>query len=144
MTLYDYVVIGAGSGRADVGAPLASHDETSGGKLPGRAAETIDKIGRQVQNLTQLVDKLLDVSRITAGRLDLSYEEADLAEIVRDVLARLEEDVRRSALMVSVRADSSCRGIWGPLRLDQIVTNLLSNALKYGAGADQYSGGTGG
>jgi PAS domain S-box-containing protein len=99
-----------------------------------RVAENAAKLRRQLQRLNQLVDKLLDVSRISADRLDLSYEEIDLAELVREVVARFEEEIRRSGSAVLVRADASIVGLWDSMRLDQIVTNLLSNALKYGAG----------
>ncbi len=89
---------------------------------------------RQIQRLTHLIDDLLDISRITAGRLDLHIEEVDFAAVVRDVSARLEETLARSGCALTVRAAGVEIGQWDRLRLDQVVTNLLSNAVKYGSG----------
>jgi signal transduction histidine kinase len=89
---------------------------------------------RQVGRLSKLVDSLLDVSRITAGRLELSLEDVDLGAVARDVVARFDEVLRRAACEVTVRAPSPVVGRWDRLRLEQIVTNLLSNGAKYGSG----------
>lgn len=99
-----------------------------------RTVQTAAKMRRQIQRLTQLVDHLLDASRITAGKLQLEYARVDLTAIVRDVVSRLEESMRRAQCSVTVRADASVIGFWDPMRLDQIAMNLLSNASKYGAG----------
>jgi PAS domain S-box-containing protein len=89
---------------------------------------------RQVERLTGLINDLLDISRITGGRLDLSIEEVDLAGVVRDVTARMEEQLARAGCPLKLSSPEAQRGKWDRLRLDQIVTNLLSNAMKYGAG----------
>jgi PAS domain S-box-containing protein len=89
---------------------------------------------RQVDRLTALINDLLDISRITGGRLDLHLEDVDFASVVRDVTARLEEPLARAGCVLTVSGLEPQRGTWDRLRLDQIVTNLLSNAMKYGAG----------
>ena len=96
--------------------------------LPSRFA-TID---RQVQRITRLVDNLLDVSRITAGKLQMEYENVDLTMVVREVISRFEEELRRAGRSVSLRGDAQVVGQWDRMRLEQIATNLLSNAVKYG------------
>ncbi|HZU97447.1 MAG TPA: HAMP domain-containing sensor histidine kinase [Planctomycetota bacterium] len=88
---------------------------------------------RQIGRMTRLIDNLLDVSRITAGRLDLELEDVDLSEVVRDVTVRSADELRSSGCALTVEAGPSV-GRWDRLRLDQIVTNLLSNAMKYGKG----------
>jgi signal transduction histidine kinase len=88
---------------------------------------------RQIGRMTRLIDNLLDVSRITAGRLDLELEDVDLSEVVKDVIVRSADELRSSGCALTVAAVPSV-GRWDPLRLDQIVTNLLSNAMKYGKG----------
>jgi signal transduction histidine kinase len=84
--------------------------------------------------LTGLINNLLDISRITAGRLDLELEPVDLAAVVRDSAARAREEIARASCTVQVEAPGPCMGQWDRMRVEQVVTNLLSNALKYGAG----------
>ena len=88
----------------------------------------------QVQRLSKLVDNLLDVSRITAGRLQLEPEAVDLAVVARDVVARFADETRVGGSPLFLQADTPVTGHWDRLRLDQVVTNLVSNAVKYGAG----------
>ncbi|MDQ5857880.1 MAG: PAS domain S-box protein [Acidobacteriota bacterium] len=98
------------------------------------ASERLAAVDKQVLRLTKLINDLLDLSRITDGRMELDLEPTDLASIVRDVVARHEEDARRAHCTVSVAVESPAQGVWDPMRLDQVVENLLSNAIKYGAG----------
>lgn len=90
----------------------------------GRTSDSITRLGR-------LLDNLLDVSRITAGRLTLEVHDVDFAHVIRDVVDRSREQM--GAVTVTLDLDATV-GRWDPLRLDQIVTNLLSNAVKYGGG----------
>jgi signal transduction histidine kinase len=89
---------------------------------------------RQVERLTSLINNLLDISRITAGRLDLDLEPVDLAAVARETSARFREDLARAGCVLELRAEGECVGQWDRLRLEQVVSNLLSNASKYGAG----------
>jgi PAS domain S-box-containing protein len=90
---------------------------------------------RQVSRLSRLVDSLLDISRITGGRLDLEGEPVDLAAVARDALARAAEELDRAGCTATLRLDGTSHvGQWDRTRLDQILANLLSNAAKYGAG----------
>ena len=89
---------------------------------------------RQIDRLTQLIEELLSVARIQSGRLHLDIEDVDLAELVREVAERFEEEVRRSGSELRLALRSDAIGQWDRLRLDQAVTNLVSNAIKYGSG----------
>lgn len=106
-----------------------------GALAPAEALGRLAMIDRSVERLTVLVDTLLDVSRLAAGRVDLSRAEVDLAELAREVVARMRHAVEVSGSAVTVLASDPVAGRWDRTRLAQIVTNLLSNALKYGAGA---------
>jgi signal transduction histidine kinase len=88
---------------------------------------------RQTTRLSKLVEDLLDLSRIAAGRLTLQPEEFDFAEMVRDVIKRLAPEAERLGCTLEVHAGSPIRGRWDQLRLEQVVSNLLANAVKYGA-----------
>jgi len=100
---------------------------------PEQLASRADLIRRSAERLSRLVASLLDISRIGAGRLDLEREETDLAEVTHEVAHRFEEEARRARCEIRVDAAPAI-GFWDRLRLDQVVTNLLANALKYGAG----------
>jgi signal transduction histidine kinase len=101
---------------------------------PERVVGMLETCDRQVRQFTRLVNDLLDISRIAAGRLDLRREEVDLAAVVRDVAARFAPELAQAGCPLTVRADAPAVGRWDRLRLDQVATNLLSNALKYGRG----------
>lgn len=100
----------------------------------------------QIARLTRLIDNLLDVSRLTAGRLDLEPEDnTNLSALVREEIERIQSENSRASIVLRAGADVS--GAWDRLRLDQVVNNLLSNAVKYGQGnpidvSVESSGGT--
>jgi signal transduction histidine kinase len=102
--------------------------------LPEKMMTKLTTFERHIGRLSRLIDHLLDVSRITAGRLVLALEEVDLAAGVRDVVARFDEVLRRAECPVTVRAPVPVVGSWDRLRIEQIISNLLSNAVKYGIG----------
>jgi signal transduction histidine kinase len=87
----------------------------------------------QIDRLHSLLGTLLDVSRVSAGKLTLDLCEVDLAEVVREVAGRLEPEAASRATTIRVGAEAAI-GRWDRARLDQVVTNLLTNALKYGGG----------
>jgi signal transduction histidine kinase len=89
---------------------------------------------KQVRKLSDLVNDLLDVSRIAAGRLKLEQEETDVAQLVREAVARLETEASKAGSQVTLRAPESLVMDTARLRLDQVITNLVDNAIKYGAG----------
>jgi signal transduction histidine kinase/CheY-like chemotaxis protein len=114
--------LGALANAAHVLRQVAPRDET--------AMRAIDIVGRQVQHMTRLVEDLLDVSRVTRGKISLSREPLDLARAVEGVVrewraaGRLGSHEVRTALTPAwVRADAA--------RIEQIVSNLLGNAIKY-------------
>jgi PAS domain S-box-containing protein len=89
---------------------------------------------RQVHRLAALIDNLLDVSRISSGKLRLQREQVDLGELVREVASRFSEELARAQCTVELRVEAPAMGRWDRLRIEQVVTNLLGNAIKYGAG----------
>ncbi|HZH17738.1 MAG TPA: ATP-binding protein [Archangium sp.] len=94
----------------------------------------LPKAMSQVERLTTLVDSLLDVSRIGAGRLGLEPVEMELTHLLREVMERLSEVFAQAGCVVDFPPTPPVHGYWDPLRLDQVLVNLLSNAAKYGAG----------
>jgi PAS domain S-box-containing protein len=91
-----------------------------------------DMIGRQTVHLTRLVDDLLDVARVTSGRVELRREVLDLRELVAQCVRALANAGRTRQHHVVVEGESvPVQG--DPARLAQVVDNLLDNALKYTA-----------
>jgi signal transduction histidine kinase len=91
-------------------------------------------LNRQTARLTALVSTLLDVSRLDTHQITLEPREVDFAQVVRRVAGDIEEELHRRGSSLELSVDDSVRGLWDPLRLEQIVANLLSNAAKYGDG----------
>ncbi len=109
-------------------------DSEQSGELNRRLARDVETMRRQVKRLTYLINDLLDVTRISNGRMKLELEEVELAGLVRDVASRFEPEAERVEGKLDVHLDGPLTGRWDRLRLEQVVTNLLSNALKYGPG----------
>lgn len=104
------------------------------GRAPPRPEQMLgklDTIHEALQRLTALVAQLLDVSRITSGRLTLARQEVDLAPLVRGVLDRFRPAQAKQEIRFQA-PDAPVVGWWDGRRLEQVVSNLVSNALKYG------------
>jgi PAS domain S-box-containing protein len=95
-------------------------------------AESVQALGAQVYRLETLVNDLLDISRLHEGRLALRLQQIDLVELARQVINRLEQAVERTpAHALVLQSAGPVVGKWDIDRLDQVLSNLLSNALKY-------------
>ncbi|MCY1083258.1 sensor histidine kinase [Archangium lansingense] len=101
---------------------------------PERVLRVVRGCESQVRKLAGLVNDLLDVAKLAQGRLPLHLEEVDLRAVARDVLEQLSAEASRVECRVELGDGSPVVGRWDRLRLEQVVTNLLTNALKYGAG----------
>ncbi len=97
-----------------------------------RLARALEVAERQVRRLVHLVQELLDVSRIDAGLLLLDKQRFDLAELVEDLVIRYEKEAERQGCTITYSGRRGVWGVWDRPRVEQVVTNLLSNALKYG------------
>ena len=100
--------------------------------IPKGLTTQLETMDRQVGRLDTLINELLDVSRITVGRLDLELTEFDATTLVREVVGRFQQELDSSGHKVTLELDGPLVGRWDRLRLDQVVSNLLSNAMKYG------------
>jgi signal transduction histidine kinase len=94
-----------------------------------RLARNAAVIGQAVERIEQLIDTLLDVTRVQTGRLEIRPEPVDLCATAERVIARQSEEARRRTLFV--RPNEPLVGEWEPSRLEQVLENLLGNALKY-------------
>jgi PAS domain S-box-containing protein len=91
-------------------------------------------IHRQGRRLGSLVQALIDVTQITAGRLALRREQVDLAAVVSSAMERWRDALERAECRLELRLQDSVHGYWDRARLEQVVDNLVANAVKFGAG----------
>ena len=94
----------------------------------------LERANRSLGRILRLVEDLLDVTRISTGRVRLELEDVDFAEVVRGVVARSEGDAARAKSAITLAAPAPVHGFWDVSRLEQIADNLISNAIKYGKG----------
>jgi signal transduction histidine kinase len=87
-----------------------------------------------VERFRRDLDRLLEFSRLRAGRLDLRPEVTDLSALVQQTLKGMRPLIEHSRCELRVSAPEPQIGFWDPMRLEQVIWNLVSNALKYGAG----------
>jgi signal transduction histidine kinase len=101
---------------------------------PDKMSRRLEVARRQVDRLAALVTTLIDVSRITSGRMELTRQLADLSDVVRLVADRFCEEAARSGSTLEVEPTSPIWGNYDVSRIDQVLTNLVSNAIRYGRG----------
>lgn len=101
---------------------------------PVRVTRKVEKVSKNAGRLNELVDALLDVSRIASGRLILNPVEVDLAAMVREVVDDYRDQARQAGCELVLEHGSPVKGSWDRYRLEQVLLNLLTNATKYGAG----------
>jgi signal transduction histidine kinase len=95
----------------------------------GRQLDLLDRDGRK---MARLVDDLIDVARIRSGQLHLELGSVDLREVIAEVGRRLAGEVARAGCLLAIEDGPPVVGTWDRARIDQVVTNLLTNALKFG------------
>jgi len=99
-----------------------------------RKVERIGGAVRQTERLSQLIERLLDVSRIAQGGVEMSPESFDLSGLVRQVADDFREPALEAHAPLELKLPDKLEGSWDRLRLEQVLVNLISNAVKYGAG----------
>ncbi len=98
-----------------------------------KAATTVERVERSARRLNQLVDQLLEINRVTNDRIILAREAVDLVTVVRDVIGRTAELATAAKVSLQFVAPARLVGQWDPDRVTMVVSNLISNAIKYGA-----------
>ena len=88
---------------------------------------------KEERRVAHLIDDLLDLGRIRSGQLEMELSSVDLCDVVRDVSAQMQVQVA-GASKLNVELHGPVMGCWDRSRLNQVVTNLVGNAVKYGQG----------
>ncbi len=103
---------------------------------PEAAALRLRSMNRQLVHMTDLLDRLFELGRADDDVLDLTPDDVDLVEVIRDVVDRYADDLAWARCPLTLELpDAPVVGRWDRLRLDQAITNLVTNAKKYGRGA---------
>lgn len=113
---------------------LAAQTIRKGKAGPDAVRNMLAVVEREDRRLSRFVEELLDMGRFRDGRFQLQVEPVSLSELVRDIGRRLDPDLVRSGSSLSVLVAENVVGKWDRFRLEQVVTNLLANAVKYGRG----------
>lgn len=95
----------------------------------------LEKSGRNIDRINHLVSDMLDISRISGGKLKLQKEEFDLVELVSEVVETLKPLMDEADCRTSLEHNGPAIGNWDRFRLEQVITNILTNAAKYASGA---------
>ena len=95
-------------------------------------AQALGSLERIARLQTRMVEDLLDISRITSGKLSIELQDADLASILRSALDTMMAAAGEKGIEVDVEVDPGCGPMRGdPARLQQVIGNLMSNAVKF-------------
>jgi PAS domain S-box-containing protein len=101
---------------------------------PEKLQSKLEMAVRQIDRLTALIDSMLDVTRITSGRMSIAQRRVDLSECARAVVARSTELLARARCTLQLSAERPVIGFWDPIAMETVLSNLLSNATKFGVG----------
>jgi two-component system OmpR family sensor kinase len=102
------------------------------GAAPAALERSLQICDRQSSRLVQLVERLLDASRMSDVPVALELAQVPLLELIRDVARMLTADAQRAGSPIEIAGDPAVAGRWDRLRLEQVVSNLLRNAINYG------------
>ncbi|MEO7161012.1 MAG: hybrid sensor histidine kinase/response regulator [Polaromonas sp.] len=97
-------------------------------------AEMFSRDQQQIQSMVELIDDILDVSRIQHKRLSVRPRSTELSSLVKRAVGQLSSQVAAAGIPVTVQADQEIQGCWDEFRIQQVIINLLTNALRYGDG----------
>ncbi|EJM85382.1 hybrid sensor histidine kinase/response regulator [Pseudomonas sp. MM213] len=93
----------------------------------------VDRDERQIKSLIRLIEDMLDVSRIRTGKLSIRPTRFDLSALVRNLLQNFAPQIDAAESSVTLDAEHPVEGNWDEFRIEQVISNLLTNALRYGA-----------
>lgn len=140
----DEFIIAAAHELRNPVSPLVLHVQRMLDQARGASSEQLSArwVGDQLEVFSQrlsrfirALNRILDISRIHSGQIELVLEDVDLSEVVREVVSSFERELAASGSTLQLACDQRAVGHWDRMRLEQIVSNLVSNAIRYGDGS---------
>jgi signal transduction histidine kinase len=101
---------------------------------PDRLPAMIERDQRQIRNMVRLIDDMLDVTRMRRDALSIQTKSVDLTVLARAVVENLRQQAEAAGAVITLDAPAELHGVWDEFRIEQVLTNLLTNALRYGGG----------
>lgn len=98
---------------------------------PERMRKLVELTSRQVERLSRLVEDMLDISRINVGKLGLTPEIFDLTQLAQETVDRLTPQLTSAGCTVALQTPEAITGSWDRYRIEQVLSNLLVNALQH-------------
>ncbi len=99
---------------------------------PDKTEKMLETLDKQTARLAHLVDGIFDTSAIRSGKLEIQPARTELVEIVREVVDQIKNRAREEGVELRAKFPQTIHGSWDAMRIQQVVSNLLTNALKYG------------
>ena len=99
-------------------------------KLPDR----LDRVQKQADRVEELISRMLNVSAIAAGELGLLPQPVDLSVLATAMVAEFAESAKQANCELSLRVPTAVAGMWSPDHIQDVIRNLLQNAIKFGRG----------
>ncbi|AIL61393.1 hybrid sensor histidine kinase/response regulator [Pseudomonas alkylphenolica] len=93
----------------------------------------VERDERQINSLIRLIEDMLDVSRIRTGKLSIRPSQFDLTQLVAGLVENFAAQAAAAGSLIEFKAEAPLMGVWDEFRIEQVVANLLTNALRYGA-----------
>lgn len=81
-----------------------------------------------MNKLNRLIDDMLDVTKIHNGKIKLNIEEVNLTELTGEIVSRYSAHISN----MTFKSETDIKGLWDKVRIDQVISNLVTNAIKYG------------
>ena len=97
-------------------------------------AEIFASDQHQIQSMVTLIDDMLDVSRIRHNRLTVRPRPAELSGVVKRAVAQVGSQAAAAGTVITLKADAEIAGLWDEFRIQQVIVNLLNNAIRYAEG----------
>lgn len=99
-----------------------------------RLRQMTERDERQIQSLIRLIDDMLDVSRIRTGKLSIRPTQVDIGRLVANVVDNFAPQMETAGCTLVFEPPQPLIGTWDEFRIEQVLANLLTNAMRYGAG----------
>ena len=97
-----------------------------------RLRTMVARDGRQIHSMIRLINDMVDVTRIRSGKLSIRPAQAELSRMLERIVGDLAQRTEAAGGTIELHAPSPVHGVWDEFRVEQVIINLLTNALRYG------------